>query len=192
MLAAGGVLAIPTESSWGLAVDPRDARGVEAIFAIKGRPETSPLPVVAADPAQIVSLGVDPQDPGLALAGPHWPAALSVVVQVQAPLPASRGRRDLAVRIPAHAQLRRFLAAVGTALTATSANISGTPPILAESDLEMLFAGRAGAIVGGGVLPGGPPSTLVGFEQGSPVVLRPGRFEWPIADAGPTSKPRQP
>src|SRR5690606_4454975 len=139
-----GVLAIPTESSWGLAVDPRDDRGVEAIFAIKGRPEASPLPVVAADLAQIVALGVDPHDPGLCLAAPHWPAALSVVVQLPAPMPASRGRRDVAVRIPDHAGLRRFLAALGTALTATSANLSGTSPILAESDLEVLFAGRAG------------------------------------------------
>lgn len=192
MLAAGGVLAIPTESSWGLAVDPRDDRGVEAIFALKGRPESSPLPVVAADLAQIVALGVEPTDPGLSLAAPHWPAALSVVVQLPKPMPASRGRCDLAVRIPAHAGLRRFLAALGTALTATSANVSGTPPILAESDLDVLFEGREGAIVGGGVLPGGLPSTLVGFEQGRPVVLRSGRFRWPIGDDGPTSEPRQP
>jgi L-threonylcarbamoyladenylate synthase len=185
-------LAIPTESSWGLAVDPRDARGVEAIFSLKGRHEASPLPVVAADRSQILALGVDPTDPGLTLGEPHWPAALSVVVQLQAPLPASRGRRDLAVRIPAHEGLRRLLAGLGTALTATSANLSGTPPILAQSDLAVLFAGREGAIVGGGVLPGGPPSTLIGFESGSPVVLRPGRYEWPSADAGPTSKPRQP
>lgn len=183
MLASGGVLAIPTESSWGLAVDPRDASGVAAIRAIKGRAETAPMPVVAADVTQILALGVSPQDPALALGLHHWPAALSVVVGLAQPLPASSGRLDLAVRIPAHPSLRLFLASLGVALTATSANRSGTEPILEESALEALFAGRPGAVLGAGSsesLPGGLPSTLITFDpNGGITVLRAGRFPWP-------------
>ncbi len=178
-LARGGVLAIPTESSYGLAVDPRHAAGVEAIFRLKGRERGKPLPVVAADRAQIVALGVAVDDPALAWAASRWPAALSVVLPLARPLPASGGERTIAVRIPAHPGLRTLLAGLGHALTATSANPSGEDPYLDPEALAgwLAAAGADAALVEGGRLPGGLPSTLVELRPGEIRILRRGRVD---------------
>ncbi len=178
LLTAGGVVAFPTESSYGLGVDPASASGVEAIFRLKGRERGKPLPVVAASFAQLRSLGVVEDSEALAWGLARWPAALTVVVPVAAPVAASAGRAELAVRIPAHAGLRELLARRGGPLTATSANPSGEPPYLeAEAVADWLARERVrAAVVEGGRLPGGPPSTLVGWSERGPVVLRAGRY----------------
>jgi len=176
VLARGGVVAFPTESSYGLGVDPLDARAVERLFVLKGRPPEKALPVVAAGVEALVGLGVVAHSPELAWGLARWPAALSVVVPLAAPIAASGGRTDLAVRIPAQPRLREILAAVGRALTATSANASGEPPLL-EPDEVAAWLSRGGAdavVVGDRSAPGGAPSTLVAFEGGRPRVLRPG------------------
>jgi L-threonylcarbamoyladenylate synthase len=106
---------------------------------------------------------------------------LTVVAPLRSPLPASGGRAELAVRIPDRADLRAMLAALGGALTATSANPSGEPPALEPGPLAAWLDGSGirAVVVDDGPAPGGPPSTLVGFEAGRPVVLRTGRV--PIA-----------
>jgi L-threonylcarbamoyladenylate synthase len=180
LLARGGVLAIPTESSYGLGADPRNPAGVEAIYRIKGRERGKPLPVVVADLAQLADLGIDPGLPILEALAACWPAPLSAVLPIARPLPAAAGELALAVRIPAHEGLRRLLKALGHGLTATSANPSGGAPVLDPEGAAELLAGMEtegdAAVVDGGVLPGGPPSTLVAIEASGPVVLRTGSF----------------
>jgi len=177
-LAAGAILAIPTESSYGLAVDPRDAAAVEKVFALKGREAGKALPVVAARPGQLATLGVDIGAPAVAWARAFWPAALTVLAPLREPIAASGGLATLAVRIPGHAGLRELLAALGMPLTATSANPSGEPPFVDPEPLERWLAGAGVAtlLVDGGPLPGGAPSTLVVWRNGKPDVLRAGRF----------------
>jgi len=177
LLARGGVLAIPTESSYGLAADPRNPEGVAAVYRIKGgREKDKPLPVVVSDPGQLAGLGIDPRLPVLAPLAACWPAALTAVLPVARPLPASAGAATLAVRVPAHEGLRRLLAELGHGLTATSANRSGGAPVLDPAAAAELLAGFDAVVVDGGVLPGGPPSTLVAIEAEGPVVLRSGSF----------------
>jgi L-threonylcarbamoyladenylate synthase len=176
LLSRGGILGIPTESSYGLAVDPRNADGVAAIYRVKERERGKPLPVVAADVAQLAALGVDVDDPGVRRAVRVWPAALTVASPIAASLPAAAGELTLAVRIPDHAQLLDLLRALGP-LTATSANRSGEPPLLASAPVAELLAGEDAMVVdGGGALAGGPPSTLVAWVDGDWNVLRQGRF----------------
>lgn len=176
LIARGGILGIPTESSYGLAVDPRRATGVEAIYRVKERERGKPLPVVAADLAQIAALGVAADDEAVCRAAPLWPAAFTVVAPIAQPLPASAGERTLAVRIPDHAELRSLLSALDTALTATSANRSGEPPLLDPGEVAILLAGEDAMVADGGVLAGGPPSTLARWTDTGWTVLRPGRF----------------
>lgn len=179
LLSRGGVLAIPTESSYGLACDPRNPAGVAAVYRVKGRPADKPLPVVIAGPEQLPGLGIDPDLPILGRLSPAWPGALSLLLPLPprpVPLPAAAGAGALAVRVPAHARLRALLAALGTALTATSANRSGEAPVLDPRALPELLAGEDAAVVDDGVLPGGPPSTLVVEEGGALRILRPGSF----------------
>ena len=108
-LGRGGILAIPTESSYGLAVDPRDRRGVEAIYRVKERERGQPLPVVAASLEQLVALGVAIDEPLFRRLAAAWPAPLSLVVPAAAGLPAAAGGDTLAVRLPGHRPLLRLL-----------------------------------------------------------------------------------
>jgi L-threonylcarbamoyladenylate synthase len=177
----GAVLAIPTESSYGLAVDPRNREAVEAVYRLKERDAGKPLPVVVAAAADAALLGVDPQCRELARAAACWPAPLTALLPLAAgapELPAAAGGRTVAVRVPAHEELRLLLVAVGP-LTATSANPSGGAPIVDPAELVALGNGGVELLlVDGGVLPGGPPSTLVAFAaDGAVEVLRPGPFD---------------
>lgn len=170
------MLAVPTESSYGLASDPRSARGVVAVYRIKGREAGKPLPVVAADRAQIAALGVDPALPELALFECSWPGPVSAVLPLLsgATLPAAAGEPTVAVRIPGHDGLRALLAGLGRPLTATSANRSGEPPVLDPARAASLLAGHDAVVIDGGRLAGGPPSTLVRLRDGRLDVLREG------------------
>jgi len=173
---------IPTESSYGLAVDPRNATGVAAIYRLKGREAGKALPVVAADRQQVVALGVAPGLPDL----PDWDrlervwpprgaGAVTVVLPIERPLPATAGEATVAVRVPGHEGLRRLLAGLGRPLTATSANRSGEPPVLDGDRAERLVAAASAdggppaedvVVIDGGTLPGGPPSTIVRLAGG--------------------------
>ncbi len=180
LLRRGGVLAIPTESSYGLAADPRNPAGVGAIYRIKGRETGKALPVVVAGREQLAPLGINlGADSNLYIVErlfALWPAPLTVLLPISRPLPAAGGENRLAVRVPEHGKLRELLAALGHGLTATSANRSGGEPILDPEAAAELLAGEDAMVVDGGVLPGGPPSTLVAIEEGGIAVLRTGRF----------------
>ena len=196
ILDRGGLLAIPTESSYGLAADPWSREGVAAVRRVKGRildpnrvpagapgggwEDGKPLPVVAASAAQVAVLGADPAAPALARVAGAWPAPLSIVLPCDPGLPAAGGGSGVAVRVPDHPRLRHLLVLLGRPLTATSANRTGEEPILDPAALPALLAGERAAIVDDGVLPGGPPSTLVAPDGERYRVLRQGRY--PLAD----------
>jgi len=177
LLARGGVLALPTESSYGLAADPRNPAGVAAVYRIKAREAGKPLPVVVAGLDRLAGLGIDPDLPILAVLARFWPGPLTAVLPISRPLPAAAGTGSLAVRVPDHAPLRTLLRELGPGimgLTATSANPSGGAPATEPMAAAALLAGEEGALVDGGPLPGGPPSTLVRWTPDGLEVLRPG------------------
>ncbi len=179
LLARGGVLAFPTESSYGLGADPRNPAGVEAIYRIKVREAGKPLPVVVSGRDQLADLGVDPNLYIVECLLEHWPAPLSAVLPIARSarlLPASAGTGTLAARVPDHEELLGLLEEIGHGLTSTSANRSGEEPILDPAEVARLLDGQDAVVVDGGVLPGGPPSTLVAIEGERLVVLRAGRF----------------
>lgn len=178
-LARGAVLAIPTESSYGLAVDPRDAAGVAAIYRIKEREAGKSLLVVAADTAQLADLEIDTTSPAWQLGRQFWPAPLTVLLPLIGgrQWPAMAGASTLACRIPAHPLLQRLLAQLACPLTATSANLAGEPPLLDPAAVAAWLSPFEAVVVDGGVLPGGPPSTLVAVDAGGKLdVLRAGAF----------------
>jgi L-threonylcarbamoyladenylate synthase len=178
LLQRGGVVAVPTETFYALAADPLNPTAVERIFRIKGRGDGSPLPVLFADRRDLESLGVTADPDTLASYFAVWPAPLTVVFPIRAPIAASRGASTLGVRLPASQPLRDLLSAVGP-LTGTSANRSGAPPLSDPDAIEAGFRNEIDVLVDGGQTPGGLPSTLLDATREPPVVLRRGAHAWP-------------
>ena len=178
LLAAGGIAAVPTETYYGLAADPRSEAGVARIFDAKRRDGDKPLPVLFAMRKQLDELGILA---GRALLDRYlriWPAPLTVVLTLAEPIAASRGARTLAVRMPAARELLVLLESTG-ALTGTSANCSGGPPLSDPEEVAKSFGESLDLLVDGGTTPGGKPSTLVDATVEPAALLRAGAFPWP-------------
>jgi L-threonylcarbamoyladenylate synthase len=175
VLAAGGVLLVPTESFYGLAVDPDDRGAVERVHVMKERPQGMALPVLCADWQQVERLVVVPDAYRVRLSR-SWPGPLTVILPLRRALPAGQ-QGTLAVRIPGHAMLRALLYRVGP-VTGTSANRHGSPP---SADVDGALASLAfdpDLVLDAGLIDGGRPSTLVSLVGETPVVLRKGSYDW--------------
>lgn len=168
------VVAIPTETFYGLAVRPEDPRAVARLFALKGREAAKVFPLVGASLEQLEDLVVIPAA-WRARLREIWPAPLSVVVAARRQVPACGS--TAAVRVPALPLLRQLLAVTGP-LTATSANLAGKPPAQTVEELAPVAQGVELAL-DGGATPGRLPSTLVDLTATPPCLLRPGAFPVP-------------
>ncbi len=175
VVAAGGVVLIPTESHYGLGVDPRRPEAVARVFELKGRPGGQALPVVCSDWEQVDSLVEIPEIHRVKLAR-VWPAALTVVAPCRSRVPAS-STDTLAVRIPDLDRLRALLYRVGP-LTATSANGHGEPPSPSVEGALGSLRDAPDLVLDGGVLAGGPVSTLLDLSSGEAREIRPGPVVW--------------
>ncbi len=171
----GGVILLPTESFYGLGADPWSETGVARIFTMKDRPAELGLPVLCADWHQLESLVVVPEPFRVKLAR-MWPAALTVVLPTVGEVPAARSG-TLAVRIPAHAELRSLLYLLGP-LTATSANRHGDPPSTTVDGALASLAEPPDLALDAGATEGGDVSTLVDLSRGEPEILRRGACAW--------------
>jgi len=175
VVAAGGVVLIPTESHYGLGVDPRQPEAVARVYVLKGRPDGHALPVVCSDWGQVDSLVSVPAIHRVKLAR-VWPAALTVVALCSHPV-AAASADTLAVRIPDYDRLRALLYRVGP-LTATSANRHGEPPCPSvAAALESLF-GAPDLVLDAGDLAGGPVSTLIDLSSDEAHEIRRGPVVW--------------
>jgi L-threonylcarbamoyladenylate synthase len=170
-----GVLALPTETFYGLAVAPDDPVAVDRVYTLKGRPAEKTLPVVGASIAQLESVVVVPEGWRGRLEA-AWPAPLTVVLPAAATLAA--GGRTVAVRVPAHPLLRALLASVGP-LTATSANRSGGPALARADDVVRELGDGLALLLDGGDAPGGVPSTVVDLSHGGARMVRQGAWQPP-------------
>ena len=176
-LARGGVAAVPTETFYALAADPQNEKGVSRVFEIKGRDDGKPLLVLFSLRDDLAPLGVEAAPRLLDRLFDIWPAPLTVVLPLRAPIAASRGARTLAVRVPALKAARRLLALTGP-LTGTSANRSGFAPISDPGELARALGDDLDLLVDGGPTPGGAPSTIVDATLEPPRILRAGAYAW--------------
>ncbi len=184
LLASGGVAAIPTETFYALATDPRSAAGVGRVLAAKGRLEQDkPLLALFSEPSHLDRLGVSAPMSVLERYLRLWPAPLTVVVPLHKPLPASLGAPNLGIRIPSDERVRTLLAGIGP-VTGTSANRSGQRARVDPVEVAELFGDEIDVLVDGGFTPGGLPSTLVDATADPPRLLRAGAFPWPEDEPG--------
>lgn len=178
-LRQGGIVAFPTDTFYGLAVDPTSESAVRALFALKGRDVSAALPLVAASRAQVESWVGRLEWTAARLTKAFWPGPLSLICDApRQVVPAVHGGRGtVAIRVPDHAVARALASAAGMPITATSANRSGAAPARCVEELESLRDRRL-LIVDGGATAGGAPSTIVDARRPVPTLVREGAIAW--------------
>jgi L-threonylcarbamoyladenylate synthase len=175
-LAAGGLVAFPTETVYGLGADATNAAAVARLYQAKGRPAFNPLIAHIRDIKAARQIA-DFDARAMALAEAFWPGPLTLVLPkskacVVADL-ATAGLDTIAIRVPAHPVAREILRAFGGPVVAPSANLSGHVSPTTAAHVQTDLGGRIDLIVDGGPVEVGVESTIVGcFEQ--PMLLRPG------------------
>jgi L-threonylcarbamoyladenylate synthase len=176
LLRAGSIVAIPTDTVYGIAADLALPDAIERLFAAKRRPPEKAVAVLLAEAAQAWSLGV-PSDAARVLAEAFWPGGLTLVLAVrpEARLPRvlAGGTPTIGVRVPDHACPRALAAALGP-LPTTSANLSGAPESRDAADVARTLGDGVALVIDGGPIRGGPASTVVDCTVDRPTILRQG------------------
>lgn len=169
-------MCIPTESSYGLAVDPANAAALDALSALKGRPSQSPFALIAGDLGQAREWTATWPSAALKLASLFWPGPLTLILP-----PAAHARAELlgptggiGLRVSSHPVARELALALGRPITATSANPSAKAPATTLGKARTYFPSAFGAEFDGGLCDA-MASTLIDFnERGVPHVIRQG------------------
>ena len=178
ILADGGLVAIPTETVYGLAADALNGKAVAEIFAAKGRPMDNPLIVHIADFADIEKFDLVSEIPASAykLAETFWPGPLTIIMKKGAAIPdeVSAGLSTVAIRFPSHKVAQKIISAAGTPLAAPSANLSGSPSPTTAQHVMNDMDGKIEAVLDGGACEVGLESTVITLATDVPRVLRPG------------------
>jgi L-threonylcarbamoyladenylate synthase len=178
VLAAGGLVAFPTETVYGLGADATDGRAVARLYDAKGRPAFNPLIAHVVDRAAAPALARFDAD-AARLAQAFWPGPLTLVLPKSASCPvaelATAGLDSIAVRVPGHAVAREILSAFGKPVVAPSANRSGHVSPTTAAHVEADLGGRIDLVIDGGAAPLGVESTIIAcLGAPAPVLLRPG------------------
>jgi L-threonylcarbamoyladenylate synthase len=177
LLARGRLVAFPTETVYGLGADATNGEAVAAIFAAKGRPHFNPLIVHVAD-LDAARRQADFTPAAEKLAAAFWPGPLTLVLprrsDASVSLLVSAGLDTVALRLPAHPVATALLKAAGRPLAAPSANASGRITATSAVHVAQELGGKVDLILDGGATPLGLESTVIGFDAGQAVLLRPG------------------
>jgi tRNA threonylcarbamoyl adenosine modification protein (Sua5/YciO/YrdC/YwlC family) len=185
VLRRGGVLGLPTETFYGLAVDAFDVHAVSRLDRLKGRPEHSPVLLLVADLDQVRQVARELPRAFGALSQRFWPGPLTLVVPAADRLPEgiTGGTGTVGLRVPGHSLPRRLAAALGHPITGVSANRHGEPPCRTAGEVAEVFGEGLDLILDGGPTSGGAPSTVVDLTGPEPRVLRAGAIPSTALDA---------
>lgn len=176
IIRSGGVVAVPTETVYGLAANAFDKNAVKKIFEAKGRPSDNPLIVHIADYGQISEIASEIPTLAEKLAEAFWPGPLTMIMPKSKRIPyiTSGGLDTVGIRMPSHFAARELIRLCGVPLAAPSANLSGSPSPTSAKRVFEDMNGRIPAIIDGGESDVGVESTVISFEDGGVRILRPG------------------
>ncbi|MCL2457878.1 MAG: L-threonylcarbamoyladenylate synthase [Desulfobulbus sp.] len=178
LLRAGGMVAFPTETYYGLAVDPFNRQALDRLFVIKRRPRHLPILVLVSGCDQLPLLTGEVPALYHQLIKRFWPGPLTLVCPALSSLPLqlTGDTSTVGLRQSPNETAAALVAVFGGPVTATSANLTGFPAAVSASEVARTFAGEIDLIVDGGVTPGGCGSTLVGLNRGELRCIREGRI----------------
>lgn len=176
ILLSGGIVAIPTETVYGLAGSVFNPQAIKKIFAAKGRPSDNPLIVHISDIGEIYNIVSYFSPKAKKLAEKFWPGPLTIILPKNKNIPdeVTAGMDSVAVRFPSNKIAREIIKKSGVPLVAPSANLSGKPSPTQFSHVVKDLDGKVDAIIDGGNCDIGVESTVVSFLQDTPKLLRPG------------------
>ncbi len=170
----GSVIAIPTDTVYGIACLLDKEEAIQHIYDIKERDTTKAIPLLVGEYEQIICATEGISEMGQKLAKRFWPGALTLILEKRAELPAIlTPYPTVGVRMPDHDWLRKLIEEAGV-IAATSANISGAENPVTARDVLKQLDGRIPLIIDGGACPGGIPSTVVDCTKKEAVILREG------------------
>ena len=182
-LVDGGVVAIPTDTLYGLAADALNPAALERVYQVKGRPADMPLPVLVSGWEQVAAVSNVGGDAGVLaqrLAERYWPGPLTLVLPAAPGLPPrlTAGRDTVAVRMPDHDVPLALAAGLGRPITGTSANPSGAEDITDPEELRRCLGGLVDGIITAGKQPQGTASTIVAVSDSGLTLLRAGALQF--------------
>ena len=186
IICAGGLVAVPTETVYGLAGNGMDEKAVEKIYEVKGRPAIKPLSLMVASPEEIGRFAVEVPDAAKMLAEKFWPGPLTIVLKANPDIPeiVRAGGDTIGLRCPDHALTLKALRKAGVPFAAPSANLSGAPSPKTAGDVLKVFDGVIDAVIDGGACTLGRESTILDMSKKPYRVLRQGALpEESISDA---------
>lgn len=174
-LKSGGIVAIPTDTVYGLGADPFNASAVQRLYTLKGRPDGKPIPLVLSSVDDVHRVAQNLPDYFFHLTDRFWPGGLTIIVEAKDLLPVlTAGGNTVGVRIPDNPLLLKILKTFGGPAAITSANLSGEPPATSPQEIGEELASRIDVIVDGGKTPGPVPSTVYDISISPPLIRRHG------------------
>ena len=181
VLRAGGLVAFPTETVYGLGADAGNSAAVRKIFEVKGRPSTHPVIVHLADAVQLANWAREIPDDARRLARKFWPGPLTVILKRAGKVSdvVTGGQDTVALRVPAHPVAQQLLARFGGGIAAPSANRHGRVSATTADHVRREFGAAVECILDGGEAGIGIESTIIDLSGAGAVLLRPG---WITAD----------
>lgn len=174
VLHAGGLVAFPTDTVYGVGALAFDGKAIESIYAAKNRPIEKAIPILISDAGELEKIGMNIPETVQKLARRFWPGPLTILVPKRLDLPESvSATSTIGVRVPDHEVARALLHLTGP-MAVTSANISGGQSPVSAEEVYQQLGGRIPLIINGGRTPGGVPSTLVDCTTPELKILREG------------------
>ncbi|MCJ7717710.1 MAG: L-threonylcarbamoyladenylate synthase [Anaerolineales bacterium] len=174
IIQAGGVIAFPTDTVYGIGTCAFDKDAIEKLYQIKGRSQEKAIPILIADPSGLAGITPPPGEMVQAVMEKFWPGALTLILPLLPNLPINLSPTNtIGVRIPDHAGTRELLRHTGP-LAVTSANLSGQESAQTAEEVLNNLGGKIELILDGGISPGGVASTVLDCTKKEPLILRSG------------------
>jgi len=176
ILQTGGIIALPTDTVYGVAAHAFLPEAVARLYVVKERPRDKAIPLLIGQLADLILVAAQIPPVVRRLVTHFWPGALTVIVPRSERVPdaVTAGGSTVAVRLPDHPLVHQLCLALGAPLAATSANRSGQPAPVTAAEVQVQLKGRIPLILDGGACRGGVPSTVVDCTVTPPVILRAG------------------
>lgn len=179
VLRAGGLVAFPTDTVYGIGADAANDAAVGRLYQAKLRPAGKAIPLLLGDTTDLDALAVQLPEVTTRLTAAFWPGALTLVVRRSAAVTTivAAGGATVAVRLPNHPIPRALARALGGALAVTSANLSGSHEAVTAAEVMDQLAGRIDLVLDGGACHGGVASTVLDVTTNPPTVVRAGALD---------------